>query len=977
MYTNNRNTCRLGRRPVKQGPRPLLSDQGRVEKLVTGSRPLLDDQGRVEKLATGSRPLLGDQGRIEKLATGKSTSTKAAEKLKIAKNALTVGTWNVQTLWATGKLELLRNEMKRFRYDIVGISEVRWTGKGETSNRDFIWSGEDKTHVRGVGMLLSDKARKALIGYNPVSSRVITARFDSAPYKITVIHAYAPTAASSDEDIEAFYSILEDALAKVHKKDIIIITGDWNAKIGSDNTDWKSVIGRYGYGDRNERGERLLEFAATHSLYICNTRFEQKSQRKWTWASPDGVHKNMIDLILIQQRWKSSVINCRTFQSADICSDHSLVLCNIRLRLKRLYNKIQYRIRIDVSHLKSEKIRECYSKKLANDIAKIDLAENLEEHAKKIEAAIKKAAEATIPASRSTKKPWISEDTLKLADEKRTLKQSKNASAQKEQQYKDFCKKVKKSARQDKERWIQQQCEEIEKGLVIGKTRHVYSLIKMLRRKFTPRISVIQDQDGKILQSQDEIIQQWTKYCSSLYKDHGGGDSMARDLEMIAPTSIEEPQNILYSEVEEAIRTLKRNKSPGSDGITAEMIQAGGEQLVRQIHLLCNKAWNESTIPEEWSKSILVPVPKKGDLSQCANYRTISLINHTGKILLIILLNRLKHQLEPHLSEEQAGFRKDRSTVHQILTLRLIAEKAKRHGKKIYNCFIDFQKAFDTIKQKVIWATLRSYGIEEKMVTLLQKIYEKAQSTVRIGKHQGEWFHTDLGTRQGDPLSPLLFITYLERIMDHVKESNCGIRLGGMLINNLRFADDIDLIDEDYKSLQEQLEKTRAVAEQAGLIVNVGKTKTMVFGDRKIEQEIRVGRKNVENVDKFEYLWSLITWDNNCSEEIRRRIGKAAGTMASLRHVWNGKKLTIQNKIRILTTCVFSVLLYASETWTLKETDKKKLLAFEMKCYRRILRISWKDMMKNEDIRKTIAREETIIDTIKKRKLRLFGHIRM
>ena len=249
------------------------------------------------------------------------------------------------------------------------------------------------------------------------------------------------------------------------------------------------------------------------------------------------------------------------------------------------------------------------------------------------------------------------------------------------------------------------------------------------------------------------------------------------------------------------------------------------------------------------------------------------------------------------------------------------------------------------------------------MVTLLQKIYEKVQLAVRIGKNQGEWFHADLGTRQGDPLSPLLFIKYLERVMDHVKESNCRIRLSGTLVNNLRFANDIDLINEDYKSLQEQLEKTRAIAEQAGLIVNVGKTRSMVFGDRKIEQEIWVGRKNVESVDKFEYLGSLITWDNNYSEEIRRRIGKAAGTMASLRHVRNGKKLTIQNKIRILTTCVFSVLLYASEIWTLKETDKKKLLAFEMKCYRRILRISWKDMIKNEDIRKTIAREETIIDT--------------
>ena len=125
MSTNSRNTCRLGRRPVKQGPCPLLDDLGRVEKLATGSRPLLDDQGRVEKLATGSRPLLSDRGTIEKLATGKSTSMKATEKLKIAKNTLTVGTWNVQILWTTGKLELLRNEMKRFRYDILGISEVR------------------------------------------------------------------------------------------------------------------------------------------------------------------------------------------------------------------------------------------------------------------------------------------------------------------------------------------------------------------------------------------------------------------------------------------------------------------------------------------------------------------------------------------------------------------------------------------------------------------------------------------------------------------------------------------------------------------------------------------------------------------------------------------------------------------------------------------------------------------------------------
>ena len=589
--------------------------------------------------------------------------------------------------------------------------------------------------------------------------------------------------------------------------------------------------------------------------------------------------------------------------------------------------------------------------------------------------AIKNAAESTIPARRTSRKPWISEETLKLADEKRKLRLVKNESARQAQMHKDMCRKVKKSARQDKENWIQNQCEEADKGLQIGNTRQAYNLTKRLKNVYVPRLSVIRDAQGTTLQSKDEIKQRWTQYCGNLYEDHGGGDEMVAELGKISPLNDEDPHDILYAEVKRAIGALKSNKSPGSDGITGEMLKSGGEPLARQIHELCNKAWHEGTIPEEWSKSILVRVPKKGDLSQCSSYRTISLINHTGKVFLTVLLHRPKSQLDPYLSEEQAGFRKDRSTIHQILTLRLLAEKAKRQGKKIYNCFIDFQKAFDTIKHKVIWATLKSYGVEAKMVALLEKIYEKSQSAVRIGKETGEWFRTDVGTRQGDPLSPLLFIAYLDRVMDQVRQNTCGVNIGGISITNLRFADDIDLIDEDIDSLRRQIELTKNAAERGGLLLNTNKTKIMVFGERSIDDRIQVAGETIENVEKFEYLGSLLTWDNNCSEEIKRRIGKATGALASLKHIWSSKKLSSDNKLRVLTTCVFSVLLYASETWTLKEVDKKKLLAFEMKCYRRILRISCKDMVRNEDIRKKISRERTIVDTIKKRKLGLFGHI--
>ncbi|CAF1388891.1 unnamed protein product, partial [Rotaria sordida] len=281
MNGQRQKPYRLGHRPGEQGPRPLSWNQDRVEKLATGTT----NRTAATTIPTSSTPIKTNQ--VQAKTTATTTNKYVPNKLKLTKHILTVGTWNVRTLWAAGKLELLRNEMKRYRYDIIGNSEVRWTGKGETTNGDFIWSGENNTHTKGVGMLLSVKARKVLLGYNPINSRLITARFTATPFNITVINIYAPTSEASMDDIETFYDNLEDAMAKTPKKDILIITGDWNAKVGDNNAGWESAMGKHGYGTRNERGEHLLEFARSHNLFICNTAFQQKPDRKWTWESPD------------------------------------------------------------------------------------------------------------------------------------------------------------------------------------------------------------------------------------------------------------------------------------------------------------------------------------------------------------------------------------------------------------------------------------------------------------------------------------------------------------------------------------------------------------------------------------------------------------------------------------------------------------------------------------------------------------------
>ena len=136
-----------------------------------------------------------------------------------------------------------------------------------------------------------------------------------------------------------------------------------------------------------------------------------------------------------------------------------------------------------------------------------------------------------------------------------------------------------------------------------------------------------------------------------------------------------------------------------------------------------------------------------------------------------------------------------------------------------------------------------------------------------------------------------------------------------------------------------------------------------------------MGDNTIENVSEFVYLGSLLTAYNDCSKEINRRIAKATGIMAEFKNVWKSKSISVKTKLDIIRTCVLSVLLYACETWTLRKRDKDRLLAFEMRCYRRILNIRWQQKITNEEIRGRIGNITNIVQLVIRRKLRFFGHI--
>ena len=132
------------------------------------------------------------------------------------------------------------------------------------------------------------------------NNRMISVHFQGKPFNITVIQAYAPTSKAEEAEVEWFYEDLQDLLEVTPPKNVLFIIGDWNAKGGSQET--PGVTGKFGFGIRNEAGQRLKEFCKENALVIANTLFKQHKRRLYTWTSPDGQHQNQIECILCSQR---------------------------------------------------------------------------------------------------------------------------------------------------------------------------------------------------------------------------------------------------------------------------------------------------------------------------------------------------------------------------------------------------------------------------------------------------------------------------------------------------------------------------------------------------------------------------------------------------------------------------------------------------------------------------------------------------
>jgi hypothetical protein len=405
-------------------------------------------------------------------------------------------------------------------------------------------------------------------------------------------------------------------------------------------------------------------------------------------------------------------------------------------------------------------------------------------------------------------------------------------------------------------------------------------------------------------------------------------------------------------------------------------LKHGGEELARKILQLCNKIWETGEVPKDWQEGIIIPLPKKGDLKDCNNWRGITLLSVPGKVMASILLDRIKGAVDGLLRQQQAGFRQGRSCCDQIFALRQIIEKASALDSKLLVNFIDFKKAFDCIHRTSVWSILRCYGIPDKIIEIIKSFYKDSRCAVRADGQVGEWFQIVTGVRQGCVLSPLLFLLVMDWILKRAADNGtCGLEWeDGQRLADLDFADDIALLENSWTGMVELTSRVEKEAETIGLRINADKTKLMVIGECGETRRVQAGGKAIEEVEEFCYLGSVIAKDGSCDKDIKTRLGKANSIFGRLNNIWRNKRLNYKIKIRLYEALVMTTLLYGAETWPMTVVNMKRLEAAHHRWQRKILGIVWRDKIRNEEVRRRTGMEK-LEDIIKKRRLKWLGHV--
>ena len=385
---------------------------------------------------------------------------------------------------------------------------------------------------------------------------------------------------------------------------------------------------------------------------------------------------------------------------------------------------------------------------------------------------------------------------------------------------------------------------------------------------------------------------------------------------------------ITLVEIRTCIKKLKNGKSPGNDDIINEYIKNTQDLLCPLYVKLFNKILDSGVFPTEWLTGVIVPLYKnKGEANDTNNYRGITLLSCMGKLFTSVLNDRLKLFSDTNciITEAQAGFREGYSTLDHMLLLTWIIDLFKWKGRKLFCLFVDYQKAFDTVWREGLWFKLVRANINGKIINVIRSMYYNVKSCVMVEQNVSDSFSCNMGVRQGENLSPLLFAFYVNDLQDYLIEQNCNyLKFNDEFVDVylkllvLMYADDTIILCDSEKNMKQALVALHSYCLNWKLKVNCSKTKIVIFSRGRVRTNnfmFQFGEEEIEVVGDYKYLGMLFNYNG------RSRKGQLAlkdnATKAMYAVVGTSRKydLPIDIQLEMYNSMVMPVMLYGCEVW--------------------------------------------------------------
>lgn len=899
------------------------------------------------------------------------------------------GTWNVMTLYQDGKLEQACSILNKYNLSFMGMSEVRRNLYGQLTTaegHDLFWSGmphENDIHQYGVGMLIHSRWRNSVIDCKFINECMMVVRFSCRVRNLSVVQCYAPTENSDDGIKDSFYDMLNRTLDDIPAKDLILLLGDFNSKVGDDNAGLEHIMGKHGTGIMNDNGQRLTELCGINELKIGGTLFPHKKGHKVTWISPDTKTENQIDHICVSAKWSNLLCDVRSKRGADIGSDHYLLIGKIRLGVKIMkksnnHNRVKYKI----NKLKDPVQRERFSNTVNEKLGGHALNYNDVQHSwNVIKTTVNDTCLQNLGRISNKNDDFISAQTWSLIDNRAILRNRLTASKietdrrRLKSEYSQLDKQIKRAIRDDKRMYVDNMAAQAKNAAALSNMKDLFTLTKKIAGVASRKNKPVKDLNGGLLTNVDDQLKRWKEHFESV---------LNIERQEVCPTH-KTNVNLLQirtdtpsaNEIIDAIKSMKNGKAAGSDNIAAEVLKCNPEQFAAILHSLFCKIWISQTFPSDWLQGTIVKLYKKGDATDCNNWRGITILSSVMKIFMKVILERMVIHIDEKLRREQAGFRANRSCVDQINTLRIIIEQSLEMRSPLYTLFVDYEKAFDSISRECIWAELRNIGVPDKIISLIRGSYAGFQSCVLHCGKMSLPFQSLSGVRQGCLLSPLLFLIVIDAVSRRATESKPrGIIWNPVNPNerleSLDYADDKCELAHRRSDMQEKLNDLAAESSKVGLKINISKTKDMRINVN-TNEPLTLHGTEIEKVQEYQYLGSIVTEEGGTEKDVDVRTRKALGAYTTLHRVWNNNMYSTATKIKVFKSCVLSVLLYGCETWYVVDEIQNKLRVFVNRCLRRILKIFWPNRISNVELWNRSNFRDVNIE-IRRRKFGWIGH---